>query len=132
MGKEGSGKTTVLQTLAYEKEQEIFSLGLVLSEALEQGLKPDKVVQFLRIIIKNSDPVFLLDNIEVLFQPSLQLNALEVLRILSHEKIIVSTFPGRVVNGAMIYAVASHPEYRVFTKYETKDIILFDLNGEEK
>lgn len=130
VAKPSQGKTQILQRLASVHNQKVLSLGLIVAKALQEEIKPDKLVGYLRTIAEEAGSLLLLDNIEVLFQPSLELKALEVLKMLSQERVIIAAFPGKVVGGSLVYGEAFHPEYKMIPQYEVKDLVIFDLNGE--
>jgi hypothetical protein len=37
-----------------------------------------------------------------------------------------------MIDGSLVYAEASYPEYKVFSQYEIKDFVILDMNGELK
>ena len=128
----GKGKTQVLRKYAAENGLPLLSLSLLITKAIQAGLQPEKLIGYLRQELEGLGEVVLLDNLEVLFQPDLKLQVLQLLKLLSKERTIIAAFPGRVIDGSLVYAEASHPEYKVFSQYEIKDLIILDLNGELK
>lgn len=58
--------------------------------------------------------VILLDDIEVLFAPSLALDPLKLLQSLARNRSIVAAWPGAFGDGFLTYADASHPEHRSY------------------
>ncbi|NCB66680.1 MAG: BREX-3 system P-loop-containing protein BrxF [Bacilli bacterium] len=132
IGVAGNGKTQILRKYASDYELPLLSLGLLITRAMQSGLQPEKLIGYLHQSMENLGEVVLLDNIEILFQPDLKLHVLQLLKLLSKERTIIAALPGRIVGGSLVYADASHPEYKVFSQYEIKDLIIFDLNGELK
>ena len=57
----------------------------------------------------------LLDNTELLFDLSLQLDPLRLLQALSRHRTLVAAWTGTVANGTLRYAEPEHPEYRSYT-----------------
>jgi hypothetical protein len=53
----------------------------------------------------------LLDRVEVLFDASLKLDALDALKRLSHARTVLAAWPGELRNGRLTYAPANHPEH---------------------
>lgn len=53
----------------------------------------------------------LLDRIEILFDASLKLDALDALKRLSHARTVLAAWPGELRNGRLTYAPANHPEH---------------------
>lgn len=132
IGKSGSGKTQTIQELSEYYQTPVFSLGYEISKAMLEGLSNDKILEFLREKLGSQKLIILLDNIEVLFAKSLNLNPLAILKLLSTDQVILASYPGKVINGNLIFAEASSPEYKSYSKYELKDIVLFELLGEEE
>jgi hypothetical protein len=56
--------------------------------------------------------VILLDNVELLFDVSLQIHPLRCLQTLARQRPIVTAWNGTVTNGLLTYAAPDHPEYR--------------------
>lgn len=126
----GKGKTDVLRKYAAETGLPLLSVGLLITKALQAGLQPEKLIPYLHQELESLGEVVLLDTIEVLFQPDLKLQVLELLKLLTKERTIIAAFPGRVIEGSLVYADASHPEYKVLSPYEIKDLVVLDLNGD--
>lgn len=128
----GQGKTQVILKYAEENNLPLLSLGLLITKATQAGLQPEKLVGYLHQELEGLGDVVLLDNLEVLFQPDFKLQVLQLLKLLSKERTIVAAFPGRFIDGFLVYAEAFHPEYKVFSQYEIKDLVVIDMNGELK
>lgn len=67
---------------------------------------------------------FLLENMELLFNPVLKQDPLRLLQKLSHSRLIVALWNGEVDGQYLIYAKPDHPEYR---RYPTKDLVILKL-----
>ncbi|MFA5467406.1 MAG: BREX-3 system P-loop-containing protein BrxF [Candidatus Izemoplasmatales bacterium] len=128
----GRGKTQVIRKYAEENGLPVLSFGLLITKAIQAGLQAEKLLGYLHQELEGLGDVVLLDNLEVLFQPDLKLQVLQLLKLLSKERTIIAAFPGRVIDGSLVYAEAFHPEYKVFSQYEIKDLVVIDLNGELK
>jgi hypothetical protein len=63
-----------------------------------------------------SGDLLLVDNIELLFDASLAINPLDLLKRLAHARRVVAAWPGEQREGStgarLIYAETSHPEHR--------------------
>jgi len=132
IGKSGSGKTKILQELSGNYKTSVFSLGYEIAKAMLEGLSNDKILWFLRDQLRSKKSIILLDNVEVLFDRSLDLNPLDILKLLARDQVLLACFPGQVINGNLNFAEASTPEYKSYSKYELKDIVLFELLGERE
>jgi hypothetical protein len=71
------------------------------------------------------DELVLLDNIELLFDCSLRLNPLELLKRQGHVRRVVAVWPGELSRGRLIYGTMGHPEYQ---DYGTEGVVLFQVN----
>lgn len=130
VGEQETGKTQLLKKLSNHFEIPIFSLGYEISKAMLEGLSSDKIPSYLRDKVVGKSSTVLLDNLEVLFAKPLNLNPLTILKQLSANRVVLASFPGRVIEGNLVFAEASSPEYKNYSKYELKDLVLFELLGE--
>lgn len=128
----GKGKTQVIRKYAEENELPVLSFGLLITKAIQAGLQAEKLLGYLLQELEGLGEVVLFDNLDVLFQPDLKLQVLQLLKLLSKERTIIAAFPGRFIDGSLVYAEAFHPEYKVFSQYEIKDLVVLDMNGELK
>lgn len=124
----GRGKSSILQALQQKTKVSLINLGLDLSQQLLEFNEKQRAIQVHRLISNllntlHSDLV-LLDNTEILFQPSLQLDALRLLQKLSRDRTIVAAWNGCIKDGHLIYAAPEHPEYR---RYPIHDLIIITL-----
>ncbi len=115
VGPAGSGKTAALKALSRQRDLPYLNLNLTLSQrllALTARQRPLRVHRVLmEIVDEQPGSVLLLDNIELLFEPSLQQESLACLHSLSRRKPLIAAWPGHYVNGALTYAEPGHPEY---------------------
>jgi hypothetical protein len=65
--------------------------------------------------VRNDAPL-LLDNLEVLFEASLNINPLNVIKLLAHSRLVIAAWPGELRNDRLIYAGMGHPEHRDYTR----------------
>jgi hypothetical protein len=63
----------------------------------------------------NAGPLLLV-NIELMFDPSLQINPLEIVRSLARSKPVVMVWPGELRGDRLVYADMSHPEHRDYSR----------------
>jgi hypothetical protein len=120
VGPSGSGKTERLMRLADEKEYPYLNVNLALSEHLldmprrQRSLEVRDILQGL--IGNQGSNVVLLDNLELLFDPSLQQDPLKCLQKLSRNKTVVAAWNGKLEDGQLTYAVPDHREYEKYDK----------------
>lgn len=114
VGPKGSGKTTLLKAYAKATNSLYSPVGALVSERLLatpprfRDVEADKV---LRELCQGPGP-FLLDNLELLFAPELQLDPYRLLVGLARTRTIVAAWPGSFQNGTLTYATSGHREYR--------------------
>ncbi len=121
VGPSGSGKTKLLRQLGGKLNIEPLSIGLELGRRLAATPNNKRALlagELLREIVdreRAEDPL-LLDNLELLFEPSLQVNPLDLVKRLAHSKRVVAVWPGELRGDRLVYADMSHPEYRDYSR----------------
>lgn len=130
------GKTRLLRELGARFKTEPLNLGLELGRRLAAtpvNRRVFSVGDLLREIAqqeKEGEPPgtpLLLDNIELLFEPSLQINPLDLIRRLAHSRRVVAVWPGALRGDRLMYADISHPEYR---DYSRDGVVVLDIRGQ--
>lgn len=92
-------------------------LGITLATALaelpqrERHLQAGKLLRTIAQSYAPSGPL-LIDGIELLFDTSLKVNALDMLRRQSLARPVVAAWPGEWRNGRLTYATLGHPEHQ--------------------
>ncbi|MCA9303593.1 MAG: BREX-3 system P-loop-containing protein BrxF [Phycisphaerales bacterium] len=119
VGEHDAGKTEVLSEFAADSSEQILCVGSSLTERLigepvrqRPVIANDAFGDLLRDAA-SSDSV-LVDNIEVLFLPSLQLDPLKLLQDSARNRTVVACWPGTIVNQDLFYGGNGHPDSRVF------------------
>lgn len=115
------GKTRLLRQLATKLTTEPLNVGLELGRRLTAtpvNKRSFSAGELLRDIAdkENTEDPLLLDNLELLFEPSLRINPLELVRRLAHSKRIVAVWPGELRGDRLVYADMSHPEHRDYSR----------------
>jgi len=129
VGRHRSGKTAALREIASSHGWPLVNVNLFLSEALidltitQRALKADPLMhEHLR---QHDSDVVLLDNIEILFSPELQLDALRLLQCLARNRRLVAAWPGELNNETLTYAEPGHPEFK---RYVNPEAVLVNAN----
>lgn len=121
-GPPGSGKTTVLQSVSQRLGCEVLNVNLELSKRmleLTRMQRPRQVERLLREVIATAPgQVVLLDNLEVLFDSSLQVEPLRLLQVSSRNRTIVASWSGSFRDSTLTYAEPGHPEFAQFKQVE--------------
>jgi hypothetical protein len=112
----GAGKTAALREIAAQINGHYINVNLELSRRLldlPQRQWPIQAPGLLEDIVQGDrEQVILLDNVELLFDVSLQIHPLRCLQTLARQRPIVTAWNGTVTNGLLTYAAPDHPEYR--------------------
>jgi hypothetical protein len=114
VGPKGAGKTEQLQACAEATGQPYLPVGSLLAERLAATpprFRDTEATKVLTECCEGPGP-FLLDNLEVLFDPALQLDPYRLLVSLARTRTIVAAWPGVYQNGTLTYAHPGHREYR--------------------
>lgn len=125
VGQSGSGKTEVLQEVVGKTGARYINVNLELSERLleltarQRALRAAEVLR--EIVNDGNSDIVVLDNIELLFEASLELDPLTCLQKISRNRAIVGSWNGRVEGGYLIYAEPGNPEYK---KSQVKDLLV--------
>jgi hypothetical protein len=128
VGPIGSRKTPLLKALCHEKDIPYLNVNLALSRRLldlTDKERPLRVRRLLAAVIdEQSADVVALDNIELLFDPTLHQDPLVCLQGLSRNKTLIAAWGGSHVNSVLTYAEPGHPEYR---RYERPEAMIYAL-----
>jgi len=78
----------------------------------------------LRTIAQRSANALLLYNLEVLFDRTLLIDPLELIKRLAHSRVVLAVWPGRLRGDHLTYANVHHPEHR---DYSSKGIVVLEI-----
>jgi len=129
VGPPGSGKTQRLRQLAAKLSSESINVGLELARLLaatpnnKRGFSAGELLREITNNHKTGD-LLLLDNLELLFEPSLQVNPLDLIKRLAHAQPVVAVWPGELRGDRLTYADMSHPEHR---DYSREGVVVFEV-----
>jgi hypothetical protein len=121
VGPSRSGKTQLLRQLGAKLSIEPLNVGLELGRRLaatpnnKRGFSAGELLREIADKERTKDPL-LLDNLELLFEPGLQINPLDLVRRLAHSKRVVAVWPGGLRGDRLVYADMSHPEHRDYSR----------------
>ena len=117
----GSGKTAALQDVATRTGAQLLNLNLELSRRMLDLTERQRALQLPRVleeVVGRDDPLVLLDNIEILFDVTLEQDPLRLLQGVSRNRTIVAAWNGTLENGYLTYATPEHPEHRRYPRRE--------------
>jgi hypothetical protein len=129
-GVPGSGKTRLLQACHREIGCPYLNLNLVLSQRLLEVRTGGRALQVQNLLeeVLTGSSLLLVDNIELLFDPILQLDPLRALKSASRYHSLVVAWPGAVEGGPLTHAEPGHSAYRRYDLHELADIIVVDVS----
>lgn len=124
-----SGKTLLLRQIGAKLNIVPLNIGLELGRrlaAMQSNNRGLSAGELLREITdrERAEDTLLLDNLELLFEPSLQLNPLDLIRRLAHSKRVVAVWPGKLRGDRLLYADIGHPEYR---NYSREGVVVLEI-----
>jgi ATPase subunit of ABC transporter with duplicated ATPase domains len=115
VGPSGAGKSALLTEIATRLSREVANVNLELSKRMLELTFRQRVLELGELLAEvvgedSLEPV-LLDNIEMLFEPSLAQDPVRLLKGLARNRTVVAAWNGHFRNGFLTYAEPSHPEY---------------------
>ena len=130
IGPPRSGKSNLLEKLAVHRQARILSVSAALGRKLLTVPSPQRHLQAADLLKELSDEfvsqgLSLLDNIELLFDRTLQLSPLDLLKRHAHGRRVVATWPGELQEGRLSFAANGHPEHR---DYGVNGLVTFKVN----
>ena len=128
VGEAGSGKTGILREVAKEFGASVVNVNLaVAGELLELSARQRslQLPSILNQILSQSQPLVVLDNLEILFGKELQQDPLRLLQSISRNRVVLASWNGTMNNKRLSYAETGHPEYR---SYDLVDALIVSMN----
>jgi hypothetical protein len=129
VGHTGRGKTALMAALANGRGAKVMNVGAALGKRLaalplrQRALQATVAMRELADESASGD-LLLLDNIELLFDQSLKLDPLDLLKRHAHARRVVAVWPGELRDGRLIYAEMGHPEYQ---DYGLEGVVPFEI-----
>lgn len=121
-GSPGSGKTVALQSVAKKLGCPLVNVNLELSKRMLELTRTQRSRQIERllkeVIAAVPGDVVLLDNLEILFDTTLEVEPLRLLQVASRNRTIVASWNGSFRDGTLSYAEPGHPEFMQFKQTE--------------
>jgi len=131
IGPTRTGKTPILRHLAESRNYPYLNINLHLSQRmleLPRSKRPRQVDRIFNTLVdENQGDLLVLDNLEILFDPSLQIDPLRLLKAVSRKQTIVAAWNGTLHDGVLRYAEPDHPEDR---SYRNVDVLFVPISEE--
>ena len=117
IGAPQSGKSNLLRQLAVRRQVRVLSVSATLGRELltvPGNRRHLHAADLLRGLADGfvSQKLLLLDNIELLFDRTLRLSPLDLLKRYAHACRVVAVWPGELQEGRLSYANTGHPEHQ--------------------
>ena len=117
IGPPRSGKSGLLAQLSERRDTPVLNVGAVLGRrllAIPGTRRHLRAADLLKDLADGTarQGLLLLDNIELLFDRTLQLDPLDLLKRHAHARRVVAVWPGELRENRLSYATAGHPEHR--------------------
>lgn len=107
----------VIDTYATRHGATVVSVGGAISRrllAVQKSYRPIEAARIFRELIDSGakDGVTMLANLEALFDSTLELNPLLLMRQCARSNTVVAQWPGTLQNGRLVYAPVGHSEHK--------------------
>lgn len=117
VGPPRSGKTALLAQLSARRDVPVLNVGAVLGRQILAIPSMRRHLQATDLLKDLADKmahqgILLLDNIELLFDRTLKLNAIDVLKRHAHTHRVIVVWPGELREGRLSYGTTGHPEHQ--------------------
>lgn len=128
VGPVGSGKTPLLKEMCRQHDFPYLNVNLALSQRLLDLTSKERPLRVRRLLAEVMDEhpqdTIALDNIELLFDPTLHQDPLVLLQGLSRNKTLIAAWGGTYQDSILTYAEPGHAEYR---RYERPDVVCISM-----
>jgi hypothetical protein len=115
LGKTWQERTLFLKELAGHKGYAYIAFGLPLSRSLlERSLRDRPMVLsdlISTLLASHSEEGIVVDQIEILFDPALHTDPLQLLQMYARSRLLVLSWPGQYEHNRLTFAEPGHPEY---------------------
>lgn len=130
IGSPSTTRSSLLAELAERRHARVLGVGSALGRSLllmPASRRHLQTQDLLRELADKAavDGLVLFDSIELLFDRSLQLNPLDLLKRLAHARTVVAAWPGEFKDNRLSYATMGHPEYQ---DYGIEGVVLFEMH----
>lgn len=117
IGPPRSGKSRLLARLSERRNAPVLNVGAALGRkllAIPSTRRHLQVTDLLKDLADEAacNGLLLMDDIELLFDKSLQLSPLDLLRRHAHARRVIAVWPGELREDRLSYATTGHPEHQ--------------------
>jgi hypothetical protein len=130
----GAGKTAILIHFSEKAGLPYVNVNLEVSRRMLELTEKQRALRVGTVLGEIVDAaggdIVILDNIELLFDQSLQQDPLRLLKELSRKRTVVASWNGSINESGLSYAVPGHPEYRRYARGDI-DFLHVTIGGAE-
>ena len=117
IGPPRSGKSDLLGQLSARRQAQVLNVGAILGRELLTVPNTRRHLQAADLLKSITDDaaengLLLMDNIELLFDRTLHISPLDLLKRHAQARRVVSVWPGELRENRLSFAVTGHPEYQ--------------------
>lgn len=129
IGPPRSGKSDLLGQLSARRQAQVLNVGAILGRELLTVPNARRHLQAADLLKSITDDaaengLLLMDNIELLFDRTLHISPLDLLKRHAQARRVVSVWPGELRENRLSYAVTGHPEYQ---DYGIEGLVPFEI-----
>lgn len=129
-GRPRSGKSALLGKLSERMQVQVLNVGVTLGRDLLSLSKARRNLKVSELFKDRADStsangILLVDNIELLFDRTLLVSTLDLLKSQSRVRRVVAVWPGEFRDDRLSYAVSGHPEYQ---DHSTEGVVIFKVS----
>ena len=130
IGPPQSGKSDLLGQLSARRQAQVLNVGAVLGRELLTVPNTLRHLQAADLLKEITDDVaenglLLMDNIELLFDRTLHISPLDLLKRHAQARRVISVWPGELRENRLSYAATGHPEHQ---DYGIDGLVPFEIN----
>jgi hypothetical protein len=125
-GGAANDRSQVLQFYSEDLTPTPINVGLELSRALIDTPPAQRAATALDLFseLLADKSVIILDRLEILFESSLLLNPLDLVKTASRHRVIIASWPGDILDGAFRFGPDGHPSSQSYPVDTTEDYFL--------
>ena len=122
-----SERSALLRRLADAEDGAFVDVGKKLSSSLIEvpvSLRSASVEDcFAACLGESPSAVTCLDHLEILFEPSLRVNPVALIKGASRHAVLVVSWPGTVSTGHLFFGASDHPSYMDISEHELESVV---------
>ena len=127
VGGSASDRTTVIRAVADAEDGAVLDVGRLLSAALIEIPSPHRAVSvddaFSEMLSGGGKEVLCLDHLEILFETSLMLHPIDLVKNASRRFLLIASWPGTLTQDSLAFGPEDHPAHLKITRQDLECLI---------